>query len=221
MIKLTIPVVAASTGATTMRASEWISPLQAAIDKYNINTPARVAAFLAQLGVESGHLTALEENLNCRADTLCRVWPKRYRKALPGESLDTKMFYDGMHNADFYANRPQDIANLSYGGRMGNGEATTGDGWKYRGRGLIQVSGKNNYKACSSALGADFVATPDLLATKNYAALSAGWFWNANRLNELADALSIDAISKRVNGGSTGMVERRTLYQQGMKAFVQ
>lgn len=221
MILLNASSIATATGATNLQASQWVTPLQNAIERYSITSPARVAAFLAQVGVESARLTAVEENLNYRADTLVRVWPNRYRKPFVGERIDIPQFSDGKHNASFYGGRPADIANLSYGGRLGNGPIPTGEGYKYRGRGLIQLTGKNNYQACGKGLNIDLIGNPDLLLTKPYAAMSAGWFWDINRLNVLADAQSIDAISKKVNGGEHGLAERRSLFQAGLKVFSQ
>ena len=149
-----------------------------------------MAAFLAQLSVESARLTRLEENLKYSAERLVAVWPARFKSvadALP------------------YANNSEALANKVYAGRMGN--AAPGDGYRYRGRGFIQLTGKANYKAFATASGVDVVANPDLLLEPELAAESAAWLWQSNGCNELADAGELVRISKRVNGGTHALPE--------------
>lgn len=164
---------------------------------YEINNPRRQAAFLAQCGHESGGLRLTEENLNYKAEALTRLWPKRFPPDVAAR----------------YARNPQMIANRAYCDRMGNGPEESGDGWAYRGRGLIQLTGKANYIACSDALGIDLVSEPDLVAQNPVAVLSAGWFWDRNGLNALADAEDILAMTKRINGGTIGLEDRKKHYE--------
>jgi putative chitinase len=181
---------------------KWEEPLQATFDKYDINTPKRQAAFIGQCAHESGNFKTLEENLRYKAEALMRVWPSRF------PDMDT---------ASKYANNPQMIANKVYSGRMGNTE--DGDGWKYHGRGLIQLTGKDNYERCGSSMGMDLVGDPDRLLDPQYAALSAGWFWNKHGLNELADAQEHGIITKRINGGTIGLEDRIAKTTKALEAL--
>jgi putative chitinase len=173
---------------------KWEEPLQATFDKYEINTPKRQAAFIGQCAHESGNFKTLEENLNYKPEALMRVWPSRF------PDLPTAMKY---------AHDPEKIANKVYGGRMGNGVEETGDGWKYHGRGLIQLTGKENYANCGSGIGIDLLSTPNLLTLPEQACLSAGWFWNRKQLNSLADSGDFDTMTKRINGGLIGLDDRK------------
>ena len=164
-------------------------------EKFNINTSLRLAHFLAQCAHESAVFKTLEENLNYSADRLKQVFPKYFPDNL----------------ADSYARRPEKIASRIYGSRMGNGDEASKEGYKYRGRGYIQLTGKDNYNAFDKAVGDDILNNPDLVATK-YPLLSAAWFWNTRSLNQLADEGSSDdvvtKITKKVNGGLIGLDER-------------
>ena len=171
---------------------QWLQPLEDTFAKYDINTPTRQACFIGQCAHESNNFRTLEENLHYSAAALMRVWPSRF------PDLDV---------ANQYANNPEKIANKVYGGRMGNTE--DGDGWKYHGRGLIQLTGKENYANCGSGLNVDLLGDPNLLVTPEYAALSAGWFWNKKGLNSLADSGDIETITKRINGGLIGLIDRK------------
>lgn len=177
-------------------AGVLVSALNDAMDLFRITGRLRVAAFLAQVGHESGQLRTMVENLNYSAEGLIRTWPKRFN----------------LTTATNVARKPEQIANIVYASRLGNGPAVTGDGWRYRGRGLIQVTGWVNYQACGSALGLDLLAKPELLEQPTYAALSAAWFWSSNGLNELADAGQFEAITRRINGGLNGQPERLKLW---------
>jgi putative chitinase len=170
---------------------KWFEPLLETFEKYEINTPKRQACFIGQCMHESGGFKFLRENLNYSAKALMATWPSRFPDA------DT---------AEKFARQPEMIANKVYSGRMGNTE--DGDGAKYIGRGLIQLTGKDNYKAFGEAIGEDLVANPQLVEQPRYAALSAGWFWNKRGLNALADAMDIETMSKRINGGTIGMADR-------------
>ena len=174
--------------------SKWLEPLNATFDKYDISTPKRQAAFIGQCSHESANFKTLEENLNYKPETLMRVWPSRF------PDLPTAMKY---------AHNPEKIANKVYGGRMGNGVEETGDGWKYHGRGLIQLTGKENYFNCGQALGVDLIANPNLLTIAEYACLSAGHFWNKKGLNSLADSGDYETMTKRINGGLIGLDDRK------------
>lgn len=170
---------------------KWFEPLTNTFSKFEINTPKRQAAFIGQCGHESNNFRTLEENLYYSANALMRVWPSRFPD------------YDV---AEKYANNPAKIANKVYAGRMGNTE--DGDGWKYHGRGLIQLTGKDNYTRCGEALGIDLVNNPYLLLEPEFAAASAGWFWRKHGLNQLADLGDLVAITKRINGGIHGIDDR-------------
>lgn len=184
-------------------AGVFVSALNQAMARFRIDSPVRAAAFLAQVGHESGQLTQLKENLNYGAQGLANTWPARFRGA------------DGRPNAKALqlARNPEAIANSVYAGRLGNGAEETGDGWRYRGRGLIQTTGRANYRATGQALGADLEQVPQLLEQPVYAALSAAWFWQEHGLNELADAGQFQAITKRINGGLHGLAERVALWE--------
>jgi putative chitinase len=170
---------------------KWFEPLQETFEKYQINTPKRQACFIGQCMHESGGFKFLKENLNYSAKALMNTWPSRF---------------PDMDMAEKYERQPEKIANKVYSGRMGNTE--DGDGAKYIGRGLIQLTGKDNYRAFGEAIGEDLVANPQLVEQPRYAALSAGWFWNKRGLNALADAMDITTLTVRINGGKIGIDDR-------------
>jgi putative chitinase len=169
----------------------WLEPLTAAFHRFDISTPERQAAFIGQCAHESGGFKTLQENLNYSAKGLHATWPSRFASEEAAQP--------------FHRN-PEKIANKVYSGRMGNTE--DGDGWKYRGRGLIQLTGKDNYRLASDALGVDFVANPDLVLTKENAALTAAWYWNKRGLNKEADAKDFTGMTKKINGGVIGLADR-------------
>ena len=177
--------------------SKWLQPLLDTFQKYEINTPQRQAAFIGQCAHESGNFKVLQENLNYSAKGLMATWSSRF------PDMDT---------AERYERQPEKIANKVYA-RADMGNTDDGDGWKYRGRGVIQLTGKNNYRTCGEALGLDLVVNPDLILEPQYACLSAGWFWNKRGLNTLADANDIETITKRVNGGLHGLLDRQAKTQ--------
>jgi putative chitinase len=164
--------------------------------KFEINTPLRLAHFLAQCGHESGGFKATQENLNYSASGLKGIFSKYFKEAGLAES---------------YQRNPQKIASRVYGGRMGNGPESTGEGYKFRGRGYIQLTGKDNYTAFGKAINEDMTVNPDKVAT-HYPLLSAAWFFTKNGLHKLADGGATDAvvtqITKRVNGGTIGLPDR-------------
>lgn len=180
----------------------WVAAMAEVFPKYEINNNARIAAFIAQCGHESGGWTTFSENLNYSAKSLDAVFPKYFVKA-------------GRKAAEF-AKQPEKIANVIYAGRMGNTAA--GDGYKYRGRGPIQLTGKDNYSAFSKAMGIDAVNNPDIVSTdKKVALMSAIWFWNKAGLNTLADKGDIKTMTKRINGGYIGLEDRIHHWGEVMK----
>ena len=170
---------------------DWLEPLNEAMQRYEINTPERQAAFIGQCAHESGGFKTLQENLNYSAKGLHATWPSRF-----ASEADAQPFH----------RNPEKIANKVYSGRMGNTDE--GDGWKYRGRGLIQLTGKDNYRLASDALDVDFVANPELVLSKEYAALTAAWYWNKRGLNKEADAKDFTGMTKKINGGTIGLADR-------------
>lgn len=184
---------------------DWYESMCEALPQYNITTVPRVAAFIAQCAHESGGFSMLEENLNYKAVTLTRLWPQRYP---PGV-------------AEQYAGKPQAIANKSYGGRMGNGPEETGEGWKYRGRGLLQLTGKDNYRNCSKFMFQDdtLLEDPDILLDAYYAIHSACWFWHKNNLNQYADSGDFVMMTKKINGGTIGLEDRKKHYAHAVEVL--
>lgn len=164
-------------------------------DKFGINTSLRLAHFLAQAGHESGGFRLTQENLNYSAKGLVGLFGKYFTAT----------------SAKDYERKPEKIANVIYANRMGNGPSTSGDGWRFRGRGYIQLTGRDNYTAFGKSIGIDIPANPDLVAT-TYALSSAAWFWSNNGLNKLADlgptTDTVTKITKRVNGGTIGLQDR-------------
>lgn len=183
--------------------AKFATPLADACAEWGIDTPLRLAAFLAQIAHESGQLRTLAENLNYSAEALLRVFPRHFDAG----------------RAAAYARQPERIGSRVYGNRMGNGDEASGDGWRYRGRGLIQVTGKANYAACGTALGLDLIAQPELLEQPAPAARSAAWFWHRHDLNGLADARDIETITRRINGGLTGLEDRKAHYARACAAL--
>jgi putative chitinase len=171
-----------------------IDQLPDTISKFEINTPVKLAHFLAQAGHESAGFKAVNENLNYGAKGLLSI----FKKYFPTEA-----------KAKEYERKPEKIANLVYGGRMGNGPEASGEGYKFRGRGYIQLTGKDNYKAFDAVVPEDIVANPDLVATK-YPLLSAAWFFHKNCLKKCVDAsdATVTAVTKCVNGGTIGLPDR-------------
>jgi putative chitinase len=179
--------------------------LAEACDLFEISTGLRLAGFLAQCSHESCGFRVTTENLNYGAQALLATFPR----------------YFDAGSAAAYAHQQERIANRVYGGRMGNGPEPSGDGWKFRGRGFIQLTGRNNYVALDAALGASgsLIAEPDQVALPKYAALSAAWFWKTHGLNEIADARDLSKMTKIINGGLIGIQERQKLYTQALAVF--
>ena len=171
---------------------KWLGPLEETFAKYDISTPQRQAAFIGQCAHESANFKVLQENLNYSAEGLMKTWPSRF----PTKEI-----------ADQYARNPAKIAGKVYNGRLGN--TSEEEASKYLGRGLIQLTGKENYERCGTSINVDLVNNPDYLLNPKYAALSAGWFYNRKGLNELADANDIETMTKRINGGLIGLDDRK------------
>ena len=184
-------------------AEALLPGLEAAIKTADLDTPARLSAFLAQTGHESGGFKFLEENLNYKPETLCRVWPSHFNE----------------ENCYEFSGNPEAIANFAYAGRMGNGDAETGDGWRYRGRGFLQLTGKENYEHASSDLGFDFVSEPDAVATPEGAALTAAWFWKKHNLNHYVDNNDFTQMTKIINGGTIGLEDRVARFNHAMSVL--
>lgn len=185
---------------------DWFAAINDNLPEYGITSVERVAAWLAQMGHESGDFKELKENLNYGAKGLRVTFPKYF----PSDEM-----------ALAYQRQPEKIANRVYGGRMGNGSEETGDGWKYHGRGLIQITGKDNYTHCSNALYGDLslLENPDMLCDMDGAVRSACWFWNSRNLNPLADAGDIVTITKRINGGTIGLDDRTNRWHRALSVL--
>jgi putative chitinase len=179
----------------------WIQPLAEATDRFEINNTACLAAFLAQIAVESGEFDRLAENLHYSAEELLKTWHDRF---------------PDLASAQPYENNPEKIANFVYADRLGNGNTASGDGWAFRGRGFMQITGRGNYRDIGRNLGVALESQPDLLAQPTTAALSAAFFWKSKGLNELADQQtdeSFKEITLKINGAYTGLVDRTRFWQ--------
>lgn len=168
-------------------------------DRFDISTPARQACWIGQCGHECGNFRIMEENLNYRAPTLLKLFPRTPKRAwgfTPEE-------------AAAYERQPQRIANRIYSNRMGNRDEASGDGFRFRGAGFLQLTGHSNFWHASQALGEDFVMQPELVRTPKYAAMTAGWFWQTHRLNQYADSGDYLTLTKRINGGTIGLEDRK------------
>ncbi|MEX3764446.1 glycoside hydrolase family 19 protein [Paraburkholderia phenoliruptrix] len=207
-------------GASPSNAALWAPLFDAACARFQINTPKRLAAFLATVGVESAHLTRLVENVNYSAQGLANTWPTRY-------AVDPKASVKVPNaQANGLAHDPEAIANNCYAGRNGNGDEASGDGWAYRGQGPIQLTGKGNIQAFFAAVGLPSNTDPATLQQPQNGALSAAWFWSSNGLNALADTGDFLAASRKVNLGNAnskamplGWTDRQALYAAACKAL--
>jgi putative chitinase len=183
----------------------WTESMNNVFPTYEINTPKRIAAFLAQCGHESGGWTVFQENLNYSAEGLNKIFKK---------------YFPTIESAQPYASKPEMIANRVYSSRMGNGDEASGDGWKYRGRGPIQLTGKANYTQFAKEMFEDWegvVNEPDWVnEDKDFALMSAIWFWNKNGLNVLADKEDLLTMTKRINGGTNGLDDRIKHYKEAI-----
>jgi putative chitinase len=182
----------------------WYDALDSILPEYDINTPQRVAAFLAQCAHESGGFVFLKENLNYKAASLRKVFPKYF----PDDAI-----------AAAYANKPEMIANRVYANRMGNGDEHSGDGFKYCGRGLIQLTGKDNYTFFAASIDVPVEEASEYLQTFEGAVQSACFFWDQNNLNQWADKGDILTLTKRINGGTIGLEDRIKHYEHALHIF--
>jgi putative chitinase len=176
----------------------YLGPLARVLDKYEINTTLRIAAFFSQVGEESVFFTHTIENLNYSAAGLLATFHTHFTTV----------------EAAVYQHNPQMIANRVYANRLGNGNEASGDGWRYKGRGLIQITGKNNYTAFATDIGMDLSTVPVYLETPEGATMSAGWFWDKNDLNTFADKHDIVTLTRHVNGGTNGLSQRQEIFNR-------
>jgi putative chitinase len=181
--------------------ADWVDALNETFSRFNITTNNQKAMFIGQCGHECGNFRILEENLNYKAATLMRLWPRRFPT---------------LEKANEYSGNAKKIANSVYSLRMGNRDETSGDGYRFRGRGCIQLTGHSNYFHAGKALGVDFVMEPDLVATPKFAALTAGWFWSTHNCNAPADALDFTKVTRIINGGTIGLDDRIKHTQQAL-----
>ncbi len=173
----------------------WVDAMNEVFPKYEINTPERIASFIAQCGHESGGWRVFSENLNYSAKALDAIFGKYFKRAA--------------RDSEPYHRQPEKIANVVYANRMANGDTASGDGWKYRGRGPIQLTGKANYSAFAEDMDVDVLDNPDRVSEdKEIALMSAIWYWNKNKLNRYADSGDIKTMTKRINGGYIGLEDR-------------
>ena len=182
----------------------WYEALSQLLPDYQIDTPERMAAFLAQCAHESGNFVFIKENLNYKAPSLRKVFPKYF----PTDELALQ-----------YANKPEKIANRVYANRMGNGPEESGDGYKFCGRGLIQVTGRDNYTWFAASLGIEPEEASEYMETFEGAAQSACWFWETNNLNQWSDRGDILTVTKRINGGTIGLEDRKKHYEHALHVF--
>lgn len=180
---------------------DWYRALEKFLPEYDINTELRIAAFVAQCSHESMGFKRLKENLNYRAESLMRVWPR---------------LFPTIEIASQYAHNPEKIANRAYANRMGNGDESSGDGYKFCGRGLIQLTGKNNYQGFADSIQMSIDEVPEYLVTFDGAVHGTCWFWKTNNLNKFADTKDILNMTIRINGGTLGLEERKHLYQNAL-----
>lgn len=200
---MTPQLIESCTGCTPGNALKWAPHLTAAMQEFEVVTADRQAAFLAQVAFESELFSVIEENLNYSGPRLLAVFPSHFTQ----------------QEAETYAHKPVMIANRVYANRYGNGDEASGDGWRYRGRGLIQMTFRDNYASISQPLGVDLVAEPDALLQPALAARSAGHFWLTHGCNQEADTASFRAITRAINGGLNGLNERLNLWGRAKQAL--
>jgi putative chitinase len=193
------------------RLDVWCPALNAAMERFQITSTARAAGFLAQVAHESSEFRHLVENLSYSAPRLLQVWPRRF------PTIDVAVPYE---------RQPEKLANYVYASRLGNGDAGSGDGWRFRGRGLLQITGRDNYRAAARALGLPLEDQPEQLETPGVAALAAAQFWQSHGLNDLADerpgvdaGTNFETISVRINGGRMGLDARRQYWERAKTAL--
>lgn len=195
-------------------AQTYLNGLNATVERYEINSPLRLSHFIGQLMHESALFTTVTENLNYTPSALLRTFNTPTIIRFTAQTANLLGRTDKQR-----ANREM-IANIAYANRMGNGPRESGDGWRFRGRGLIQITGRVNYADVGKAIGIDCLNNPDLLVLPLYACLSAGHYWNSRKLNALADADDLTGITKRINGGVNGLAERKIYVERCKTVFV-
>lgn len=184
--------------------SEWADPLNEAFDRYKISTLEEQACFMGQFSYECNNFKSLEENLNYKPETLMKLWSKRFPT---------------MQDAQVYAHQPEKIANHIYQLRMGNRDEASGDGWRFRGSAICQLTGHDNFYHAGKDLGIDLVINPDLARTLKWAAPIGGWFWSTHGCNQLAQNNEFDKLTERINGGLFGAEERVEKIKQFLKVM--
>lgn len=215
---ITLEQLCAATKASPANAEKYLTPLNDAMGLFEIDEPKVIAGFLSQVGVESGGLTAVVENLNYKVSALLALFGTR-RISEAGAAAY------GRDDATGQKANQEMLANILYGGEWGLknlGNTEPGDGWKFRGRGLKQLTGRANYKACGAALGINLIDDPDQLAQPSAAALSAAWFWASRRgagIEDAAEAGDVRRITKLVNGGENGLAQREALFAEALRAI--
>lgn len=213
MIQLTVAQIVKASGARPAEAEKYLPFLQGTCKAYDITSPRRIAGFLSQIGHESAGFTRLTENLDYSTQALLTMFGRHRISEADAHRFGRKPGQKAHQEA---------IANTIYGGKWGAeslGNTQPGDGWLYRGRGLKQLTGRDNYRRCGIALTEDFITNPDRLLLPVNAALSAGWFWSSHGLNAAADRGDVEAMTKIINGGLNGLDKRVALYHQGMAVF--
>ncbi len=185
--------------------AEWVEPIRKACERFEINTVRRICAFIAQMAHESG-LQSRDENLNYSAKRLCEVWPNRFPSLVRAEP---------------YAHNPEALANKVYANRMGNGDEASGDGWRYRGAGPLQVTGKANWTAFADAMAMSLDAALAYGRTIEGGVMAAAWFWESNDINRLADTPGVNDETRRINGGENGLADRRAKFDALVKAMLE
>jgi putative chitinase len=181
----------------------FVEDLNTVMEFYEINNKQRISMFLAQVGHESGGLRTIKENLNYSADRLKVIFPKYFRGVDPAP----------------FAKNPAKIANRVYASRMGNGDEASGDGYRYCGRGLIQLTGKSNYQAFAADMSWTLEEATEAMGTEEGACWSAGWFWDSRELNQWADKGDIVTVTKKINGGTIGLEDRKSHYEAALEIF--
>ena len=181
--------------------ADWVDALNETFSRFNLTSNNQKAMFIGQCSHECGNFRILEENLNYKAATLMKLWPRRFPT---------------LEKANEYSGNPKKIANSVYCSRMGNRDENSGDGFRFRGRGIIQITGHSSYFHAGKALGVDLVSNPDLASNPKYAALTGGWFWSTHNLNAPADALDYTKVTKIINGGTIGLDDRIKHVQQAL-----
>lgn len=189
---------------TPAKATQYLPFLLQTMSEFGIDTHQRAAAFIAQTAHESGGYSTFIENLNYSALALSKIWPTRFPGAIAAQ----------------YANKPEQIANRAYANRLGNGAEASGDGWRYRGRGVIQVTGRTNYQACGQGLGLPLISSPELLEIPLNAFRSAGWYWKSRKCNTYADNGDFVGLTMAINGGTNGLEDRKTYYLRAMAVLL-